>query len=197
MHQPRISEPHAQNHKHEPGQGQVPNRAMIWSGLRWPALIAIILVLLIQVASAAFFTIKLLGEVFLWDLAMIPWELQERLELLSSLGLLCGLVSSVALLLISTRRMSRINDQLHAAAGQFQFYIDRQFAEWQLTPTERHVAILVIKGFSNSEIAGLRGTTESTVKSQLTSIFRKANLSSRQQLVACVIEDLVAAVPET
>jgi DNA-binding NarL/FixJ family response regulator len=40
----------------------------------------------------------------------------------------------------------------------------------------------------------MRGTTESTVKSQLTSTFKKARLTSRQQLVACVIEDLVAAI---
>lgn len=164
--------------------------------LRWSAVAAIVLVLLIQICSAGFFTLKLAAEVFLWQVPLIPWELQEILELLSSLGLLLGVVSSVVLLMISSRRMIRINDQLSAAAGQFQYYIERQFTAWGLTTTERHVAVLVIKGFSNAEIARLRGTTESTIKSQLTSIFRKADLTSRQQLVACVIEDLVAVIPE-
>lgn len=166
------------------------------SGIRWPILLAIGVVLVIQIASAGFFILKIMAELLLFQVAWVPWEVQELLEILSSFGLLFGVISSVALLVLATRRVTRINDQLKAAAGQFQVYIDRQFDGWLLTPTERHVAILVIKGFSNAEIARLRGTTESTVKSQLTSIFRKADLTSRQQLVACVIEDLVAAIPE-
>lgn len=167
------------------------------NGLRWPVLLAIGVVLAIQIASAGFFILKIMAELLMIQVAWVPWEVQELLEILSSFGLLFGVISSVVLLMLASRRVTRINDQLQAAAGQFQVYVDRQFDGWQLTPTERHVAILVIKGFSNAEIARLRGTTESTVKSQLTSIFRKAELTSRQQLVACVIEDLVAAIPET
>jgi DNA-binding CsgD family transcriptional regulator len=165
-------------------------------GFGWPVVAAIVLVLLVQVASAGFFILKILAELFLWQVAFIPWEVQETLEILSSFGLLFGLISSLVLLMFASRRVQRINHQLNAAAGQFQVYMDRQFETWKLTPTERHVAVLVIKGFSNVEIARLRGTTESTVKSQVTSIFRKAELTSRQQLVACVIEDLVSAIPD-
>lgn len=179
------------------GMSEIAPQAVLGGpGLRWPAVAAISFVLLIQIASAAYFILKLLAEVFLWQVTIVPWEVQETLELLSSLGLLFGVFSSVVLLVIASQRVNRINDQLHAAAGQFQVYVDRQFDAWHLTPTEKHVAILVIKGFSNAEIAGLRGTTESTIKSQLTSIFRKADLTSRQQLVSCVIEDLVAVMPE-
>jgi DNA-binding CsgD family transcriptional regulator len=163
-------------------------------GLKWPQIVLVLLALAIQVASSIFIVFKLLAEVFLWQAPLIPWELQETLEILSSCGLLFGVLSSIALLYISFKRVNRIEGQLNAAAGQFQTYVERQFDEWALTPTERHVALLVIKGFSNAEIAEMRGTTESTVKSQLTSTFKKARLTSRQQLVACVIEDLVAAI---
>ncbi|MGY6705383.1 helix-turn-helix transcriptional regulator [Roseinatronobacter sp.] len=165
-------------------------------GFRWQVVVIIIIVLLVQIASAGFFMIKILSELFLIQFLWVPWEVQELLEILSSFGLLFGVISSVVLLSIGSRRATRINDQLQAAAGQFYDYVDRQFESWKLTPTERHVAILVIKGFSNAEIARLRGTTESTVKSQLSSIFRKSELSSRQQLVSHVIEDLVSAIPE-
>ena len=168
---------------------------MVFRGLRWPALVLIGLVLLIQIASAGFFTLKILSELFLWQITFVPWEIQEVLEVLSSFGLLFGVISSVILISYASQHVRRVNTQLDAAAGGFQQHIERQFDEWRLTPSERVVALLVIKGFSNVEIAKLRGTTESTIKSQVTSIFRKAKLTSRLQLVVCVIDDIVSAIP--
>jgi DNA-binding CsgD family transcriptional regulator len=168
---------------------------LVFKDLRWPAVVLIAVVLVVQIASAGFFTIKILAELFLWQITFVPWEIQELLELLSSFGLLFGVISSVVLITIASRDMHRVRTQLDAAAGGFQDHIERQFDEWKLTPSERIVALLVIKGFSNVEIARLRGTTESTIKSQVTAIFRKANLTSRLQLVVCVIDDIVAAIP--
>ncbi|MBI1220155.1 MAG: helix-turn-helix transcriptional regulator [Rhodobacteraceae bacterium] len=165
-------------------------------GLRWPFLVVLVLVLIIQVASSLFFIFNLLADVFLIRVPFIPWEVQEILQILASFGLLSGVLCSVAILALSFKRMRKIEGQIEAAAGQFQTHIDGQFDAWALTPTERQIALLVIKGFSNSEVASLRKSTESTVKSHLTSIFRKSGLNSRQQLVASVIEDLIAALSE-
>ena len=38
--------------------------------------------------------------------------------------------------------------------------IEKQFEKWQLTDAEREVGLLMLKGFSHREIAGLRGTTK-------------------------------------
>ena len=38
-----------------------------------------------------------------------------------------------------------------------------------------------MKGFSNAEIADLRGTTAATVKSQMNAIYRKSNFTNRQR----------------
>lgn len=165
-------------------------------GLRWPLLALLAGMLVIQVASSLFFIFNLLSDLFLIQVPFIPWDIQEILQIVSSFGLLTGVLSSAAMLSISVRRMRRASDQIEAATGQFQTHVDRQFDSWSLTPTERHVALLVIKGFSNSEIASLRKSSESTVKSHLTSIFRKSGMNSRQQLVSSVIEDIVAALPQ-
>ncbi|MFN3663784.1 MAG: LuxR C-terminal-related transcriptional regulator [Yoonia sp.] len=170
---------------------------MSFREMRWPAILLIVVVLAVQIASATFFTLKILSELFLWQITIVPWEIQELLEILSSFGLLFGVISSVILLSRASQHVHRVNTQLNAAAGQFQDHIEKQFDEWRLTPTEKIVALLVIKGFSNVEIARLRGTTESTIKTHVTSIFRKANLTSRLQLVVCVIEDVVTAIPES
>lgn len=52
-----------------------------------------------------------------------------------------------------------------------------------LTPAEQAVTHLVVQGCSNKEIAHQRGSSESTVKHQLVSVFRKLGVESRTQLV--------------
>lgn len=74
-------------------------------------------------------------------------------------------------------------------------YIDAQFSQWGLTPAEKEVALLVLKGFSMKEIADLRNVTERTARQQSTTIYAKADLPGRAALSAYFLEDLL--LPET
>ena len=67
------------------------------------------------------------------------------------------------------------------------------FDSWGLTPSERDVALFVIKGLPIAEIARLRGSAEGTVKSQLNAVYRKSGVSGRGALLGLLIDDLVAA----
>jgi len=69
--------------------------------------------------------------------------------------------------------------------------IDAQFSRWALTPAEREVALLLLKGLSHKEIANVRGVGEATVRQQAQGIYRKAGLSSRNDLAAFFLEDLL------
>jgi DNA-binding NarL/FixJ family response regulator len=51
-----------------------------------------------------------------------------------------------------------------------------------LTPKEREVTRLVIKGLANKEIASVEETTDRTVKAHLTNIFQKCGVESRTEL---------------
>jgi DNA-binding CsgD family transcriptional regulator len=53
-----------------------------------------------------------------------------------------------------------------------------------LTPAEGEVARLAGEGFSNREIAALRGSAERTVANQLRRIYRKLGIASRFELAA-------------
>jgi DNA-binding CsgD family transcriptional regulator len=53
-----------------------------------------------------------------------------------------------------------------------------------LSPSEREVALAVLGGLSNAEIARRRGTSSRTVANQLASIYRKVGVSSRSGLTA-------------
>ena len=74
--------------------------------------------------------------------------------------------------------------------------ISAQFAEWRLTDGEADIAVLILKGLSHKEIARLRNSGEATVRQQARSIYRKSGLSSRAELSAFFLEDLLAPQAE-
>lgn len=69
--------------------------------------------------------------------------------------------------------------------------IDKQFSSWNLTLSERDVALLLLKGLSHKEIANIRDTSEKTVRQQAGQVYEKANLEGRAQLSAFFLEDLL------
>lgn len=69
--------------------------------------------------------------------------------------------------------------------------IDAQFARWELSPAEREIALLLLKGLSHKEIAQIRSVSETTVRQQARSLYRKAGLSGRNDLAAFFLEDLL------
>jgi len=69
--------------------------------------------------------------------------------------------------------------------------IDRQFERWELTPAEREVALLQLKGLRHRDIAQLRETSERTVRQQALAVYRKAGLNGRSDLAAFFLEDLL------
>lgn len=81
--------------------------------------------------------------------------------------------------------------KLKAASTAFGEHIQSRFDDWRLTPAERDVALFAIKGLNLAEIAGLRDTSEGTVKAQTNAIYRKAGVSNRSQLVSLFVEDLM------
>lgn len=93
------------------------------------------------------------------------------------------------------RQNSRMESSLRVASGAFLDLLEECFERWGLTPSERDVALLAIKGLSVAEIAHLRGTREGTVKAQCTAVYRKAGVSNRAQLLSLFVDDLMAGVP--
>jgi DNA-binding CsgD family transcriptional regulator len=69
--------------------------------------------------------------------------------------------------------------------------IDKQFTDWDLSPAEREVALLLLKGLSLKDIAGVRGASEPTVRQQAQAVYRKGDLAGRAELAAFFLEDLL------
>jgi len=83
------------------------------------------------------------------------------------------------------------NIRLRQGKQEFQKVIQWQFKEWQLSPSEREVALLMLKGLSIREIANARETQEKTVRKQASSIYGKSKLAGRHELSAWFFEDLL------
>ncbi len=75
--------------------------------------------------------------------------------------------------------------------------IDAQLARWELSPAERDIALLLLKGLSHKEIATIRSVSETTVRQQARSLYRKAGLSGRNDLAAFFLEDLLGPREQT
>ena len=69
--------------------------------------------------------------------------------------------------------------------------IDRQFEAWELTPSEKEVALLLIKGHSHKRIAAMTDRAERTARQHAGSVYEKAGLSGRAELAAYFLEDLM------
>ena len=126
--------------------------------------------------------------------------------------LIFGAVALTALTVLQTREMLIERSQLLDKVEKAQFEgtqwrqlagdylkgvgeaIVEQFEAWDLTASESEIAMLILKGFSNNEIAALRNTSKATVRQQASSIYAKSGLSNHRELSAYFLEDLTPKI---
>jgi DNA-binding NarL/FixJ family response regulator len=76
-------------------------------------------------------------------------------------------------------------------AGELFNVMQAQFVQWKLSPSEKNVALLLIKGLSMKEIAEARDVKEKTIRLQASAIYIKSGHAGRHELAAYFIEDLI------
>ena len=73
--------------------------------------------------------------------------------------------------------------------------VEEQFDAWRLTPAEREVALLLLKGHGHKQIANATGRSERTVRQHAVSVYQKSGLQGRAELAAFFLEDLAVPTP--
>ena len=86
----------------------------------------------------------------------------------------------------ATARLSSMNNKLRNVKAQY-----LQFNDWSLTPSEKEVALFMLKGLSTQEIAAARNTKEKTVRQQASAVYAKSQLEGRYALAAWFFEDIL------
>lgn len=151
-----------------------------------------ILIFLVQAFCAWFFVSDILASILGIRTTPLSWEMREYMEIGASIGLVLGLVVGGLLVIRALKDRNSAEERLRRASGAFADLLQEKFAEWGLTASEKDVALFAIKGMSTADIAGLRSTSEGTVKAQTNAIYRKAGVSGRSQLLSLFIEDLMS-----
>lgn len=121
------------------------------------------------------------------------WHL--TLEMLATATLLVSVLLMMIELRDLLRRMQSLDRGIRAARGDMAGLIDSFFTRWGLTPAERDVALLILKGFDNEAIAGMRGVAVGTIRAQTARIYDKSGVDGRAQLFSVFMEELLAEEP--
>lgn len=147
---------------------------------------ALAVFLAIQMAAAVFYV----GDV-VSDVAVGADRGHLWFEGLVTAGLVAGIVFGTVTLRRMVERLRAQDQALAVARGALGEVISAQFDAWGLTPAERDVGMLALKGLDVAEIAEMRGAAAGTVRAQLTRIYAKAGVSGRAQFAAWFVEDLL------
>ena len=147
--------------------------------------------LVVQAGCAMFFLFDVVAD--LGGLSLLTNEsVHHGIELIAVVALILGIGMTALQIHRIRTRQQRVEAQLRIASGAFLELLEEQFDRWALTPSERDVALLSIKGLSIADIARVRHTKEGTIKAQSNAIYSKAGVTGRQQLLSLFIEELMS-----
>lgn len=159
----------------------------------WPATderraLGLAAVILLQAVTALFFLADVVADL-LHDGKLD--DIHVWLELVATVALIGGVVFLMVELRQVMNRLVTLDRSMRAARGEMSEVIETFFNDWGLTPSERDVALMVLKGIDNDTIARLRGTASGTVRAQCTSVYSKAGVDGRAQLISLFVEELL------
>lgn len=146
-------------------------------------------IILLQALCAMFF----IGDV-IYDLGQGNHldDVHLILEGIAAIALIAGVIYLMRELRDLLNQMAAMEFGIRAARGEMANLIDTFFDEWQLTKSEREIALLILKGIDNDSIAKMRGTAQGTVRAQCTQIYAKADVDGRAQLLSIFMEELLS-----
>lgn len=157
-------------------------------GLRQRRVAALTVLIILQALCATFFLVDVIGDF----VERADGRLHLDLEVIAVLGLCAGVILMLFELRDLLARMETMDSGIRAARGDMAGLIAKFFDDWRLTPSEREVAMLVLKGFDNEAIASLRGVAAGTVRAQTARIYAKAGVDGRAQLFGIFMDELLA-----
>lgn len=118
--------------------------------------------------------------------------LHVLIEVLAELALLTATFlsfKSYVYLRHTSRDQYRVS---YAIRTGFDKLIQEKFSEWNLTNSERDIALLAIRGLNVGMIAEARGSKIGTVKTHLHNLYAKTSVSSQTELLALFMDELLS-----
>jgi DNA-binding CsgD family transcriptional regulator len=83
------------------------------------------------------------------------------------------------------------NRQLSSVNSGFWNSIQDQMKKWSLTENEKEIAIFILRGLSNLQIAAIRNKSLKTIENQTFSIYQKSGTQGKLEFIAYFISPLL------
>lgn len=158
---------------------------------RWGPTATIAAAVVVEVLAAAFFV----GD-SLQELATDANKVHPLTELPVAIALCIGAWFTIRELRRLLQAAKERDRALALASGAFLQVVEKQFDLWHLTPAEKDVAWLSLKGVDVAEIAALRNAANGTVRAQLARIYGKSGVTSRAQFASIFVDELMGRLPD-
>ena len=90
-------------------------------------------------------------------------------------------------------RQSKQNAELslHHLRKDFGALMQDKFERWSLTPAEKDISVLLLKGLGTSEISEIRSTKLGTVKLQVHKVLQKAGATNRAEFMSLFMDEFL------
>ena len=148
----------------------------------------------LQLVCAVVFAVDLLLE-FPHPHEWLLLDVTDTAHLFTEVAVMALLVLGFALSRYALSAMQgerdRLRSDLRSLRGEFDAILQARFALWHLSPAQRDVALLTLRGLRISDIARLRGCAEGTVKAHLSAVFRAAGVGTRNELQGLFMEEFL------
>ncbi len=158
--------------------------------MRPPQLAVLLFLIVIQLACAGFFAWDVVRDFLEAGRPHLP-SFHLWMEAVSVVALAVAVGIEASMLRRLMRRQLYLQEISSQASKAMHDIVEERFSDWKLTPSEHDVAMLVVKGFSIAEIAGIRGNAEGTIKAHLNAIYRKSGTNSRAEMLGLLLDPLM------
>ena len=154
---------------------------------------------------AAFFVAKLIA--FLFFMFDVAFDLKDRIandtpynnseiihlsfEALAVFALGTGIFVTMQYMALLRERKLYAELSLRHLRKDFGGLMENKFQRWGLSPAEKDISVLILKGLGTSEISEIRSTKLGTVKLQVHKILQKAGASNRAEFMSLFMDDFL------
>ncbi len=87
--------------------------------------------------------------------------------------------------------LKRTNRILKNPESSFWIEVKSQMEAWKLTDAEKEIAILLLRGFSHQQIAGVRQKSLRTIENQTASIYEKSSMRGKLEFISYFLTPLL------
>ena len=146
-------------------------------------------------ASALFFFQDVVNDLKEHWKADISYTASDLVHLIFEMIAVLALVIAIVEMLGNIRRLRdeklRQTNQLKHLREDFDELVHEKFAAWNLTPAERDVALMMLRGLTVEQISDLRNVSKGTIKVQSHKIMQKADVASRVELMSIFLDEFM------